>query len=383
MKVDFLSFVGDDVMQWIYEADYFFKIYDMPEHQNIDLVAVNLEGKTLAWFQLLEKTGQMTYWFSLSTAIQLQFGPSQFDNPWEDLLKLKQVNSVSNYFDAFNNLAARTYGMVDALLLDCFVGGLHPELRQDVKSRSAPSLLQAVALAKLFEDNFLPVLPRNRPPQLPFIPLAQQPLIPTQSPKPLATFPMPVPASTLLLPTPTKHPQLQKLSPIKIQFRRVNGLCFTCDEKFSFSHYCASKQYFIIQTLEDILVESHNGGEPIPVPDNDQESGVEAPETPHLSYNALSRVPSREFGHFIYPRLVKALKLVLHQAPPFAVEVGSGDLLHYEGEIKEVLVVVQDHCLCILAYLLPIASEELVLGDSWLKTLDTHLVNYREKFIMF
>jgi len=55
MKVDFPRFAGgDDVMQWIYRADRFFKIYDMPEDQKLDLVAVNLEGKALAWFQLLE-----------------------------------------------------------------------------------------------------------------------------------------------------------------------------------------------------------------------------------------------------------------------------------------------------------------------------------------
>jgi len=30
-----------------------------------------------------------------------------------------------------------------------------------------------------------------------------------------------------------------------------------------------------------------------------------------------------------------------------------------------------------------IANEELVLGDIWLETLDTHLVNYKQKFITF
>ncbi|XP_015964754.1 uncharacterized protein LOC107488512 [Arachis duranensis] len=65
------------------------------------------------------------------------------------------------------------------------------------------------------------------------------------------------------------------------------------------------------------------------------------------------------------------------------VDVGNGELLRCEGEIKEVPIVVQDHCLCISTYLLPIILEELVLGDSWLEALDTHLANYREKFIMF
>jgi len=49
---------------------------------------------------------------------------------------LKQLTSVADYFDAFNNFAACVYGMDYALFLDCFIGGLHLELRQEVKSRS-------------------------------------------------------------------------------------------------------------------------------------------------------------------------------------------------------------------------------------------------------
>jgi len=48
--------------------------------------------------------------------------------------------------------------MDDALLLDCFIGGLHPELRREVKSRCPISLMQAVSLARLFEEKFAPYL---------------------------------------------------------------------------------------------------------------------------------------------------------------------------------------------------------------------------------
>jgi len=95
-------------------------------------------------------------WLTLSTALQIHFGPSQFENPREKLFELKQSSLVANYFDAFNDLAARVYGLDDALLLDCFIGGLHPELRREVKSRSPISLMQVVSLARLFEEKFAP-----------------------------------------------------------------------------------------------------------------------------------------------------------------------------------------------------------------------------------
>ncbi|RYR39553.1 hypothetical protein Ahy_A09g045108 isoform A [Arachis hypogaea] len=49
MKVDFPHFSGaEDVSQWIYRVERFFQIYDIPEDQRLDLVAVNLKGRTLA-----------------------------------------------------------------------------------------------------------------------------------------------------------------------------------------------------------------------------------------------------------------------------------------------------------------------------------------------
>ena len=95
----------------------------------MDLIAVSLEGRALAWFQIWEKLNQGQDQITLSTTLQIQFGPSQFENPQEELFKLKQSSSVANNFDVFNDLAARVYGMDDVLLLDCFIGGLHPKLR--------------------------------------------------------------------------------------------------------------------------------------------------------------------------------------------------------------------------------------------------------------
>jgi len=124
LRADFPHFSGnEDILQWIYRAERFLHIYDIPDKQKMDLVAVSLDGRAIAWFQIWEKLNQVQDWLTLSTDLQIHFGLSQFDNLREELFKLKQVSSVTNYFDAFNDLAARVYGMDDALLLDCFIGG--------------------------------------------------------------------------------------------------------------------------------------------------------------------------------------------------------------------------------------------------------------------
>ena len=76
IKLDFPRFLGGDALDWIYKAKRFFKIYDIPEEQRVDIASVHLEGKALPWFQMLEKANQVPNWFALSNVIQIQFGPS-------------------------------------------------------------------------------------------------------------------------------------------------------------------------------------------------------------------------------------------------------------------------------------------------------------------
>ncbi|RYQ91549.1 hypothetical protein Ahy_B09g097479 [Arachis hypogaea] len=153
--------------------------------------------------------------------------------------------------------------------------------------------MQVVALAKLFEEKFAPNTQRWRsttlphsatPPKFTFAP----------TPKPLAIIPTSQPLNSYstshLLPTPPKPATMSKLSPM--DFRREKGLRFTCDERYSLSHRCAAKHYFLIQSVkelpwEEIVVEENlEIKQPLPVePD---------PHEPlHLSYNILTGIPDR------------------------------------------------------------------------------------------
>ena len=71
--------------------------------------------------------------------------------------------------------------------------------------------------------------------------------------------------------------------------------------------------------------------------------------------------------NFIHPHLASSLDLTIHRTPPFNVEVGSGELLHCEEEVTNIPIHIQGHTLCISAFVLPIASKELVLENSWLE----------------
>jgi len=195
-------------------------------------------------------------WPSLSNAIQIQFGPSQFDNPRSDLFKLKQSSTVADYYASFTELANQSYGLDDYVLLDCFISGLISELKHEVISRALYSILQTMSFAKLFEEKFQPssLAPKHRIAYFLTKSLTQnisKLSLTTNTNPPINTNP------PLLLSTPSKPNNLKRLTLVGIQFHRGKEICFTCDEKYSPTHQCVNKHYFLLPCEDEIPPEPY------------------------------------------------------------------------------------------------------------------------------
>jgi hypothetical protein len=186
-----------------------------------------------------------------------------------------------------------------------------------------------------------------------------------------------------------------------MQLRRDKGLCYYCDEKFSFRHRCPNKNLFYLQ-LEDPNSSEH---------ENDDQTSPTT-ETPHsvseqdlhLSLNALN--DSKNVGtlrftgsiagspvqilidggssdNFFQPRLAKFLQLPVEPAPGFNVLVGNGQSLMAEGKISQLSVEIQGHKLVLPVFLLPFSGADLILGSSWLATLGPHIADYSTLSLKF
>nr|KYP41837.1 hypothetical protein KK1_036762 [Cajanus cajan] len=198
------------------------------------------------------------------------------------LFKLTQTSYVHDYYTQFTSLANCVQGTIAKALLDYFVGGLKPELKRDVISQNPISLLQCVSLAKLYKEKYTP---KNKLHNTPYYPKTQatntssitsQSIRSTSLP-PLLSFPQ---SSTSI--SNTKTNPVKKLTAAEMQLHQEKGLCFTCDDKFTMSHRCPNKQYFVLQVDEDVVLDVQH----VPL-----ESTVEGELPPilehHLSYNAL------------------------------------------------------------------------------------------------
>lgn len=75
---------------------------------------------------------------------------------------LTQISSAQDYYVQFTALANRVQGITQEVLLDCFVGGLEPNI--------GGMFLSKHQLAKLYKEKYAP---KHRPLSLGFFPKAQ------------------------------------------------------------------------------------------------------------------------------------------------------------------------------------------------------------------
>ena len=213
------------VLEWIFKAEKFFNYHHTPDEEQVDIAAIHFEKDVVPWFQMLQRLSAITSWHDLTRALESQFGPSPFDCPMADLFKLQQTGSVSEYYLKFMSLANRSFGLTQEALLNCFLSGLHTEIRRDVVAQSPTSLLRAVALAKLYEDRYSPnqKFQHSTYTQKTQISNASHYLPPQISPKPFPKQSLPP-----LLPTPQAPPlrnsNVRRISPVEMQLRREKGL---------------------------------------------------------------------------------------------------------------------------------------------------------------
>nr|KYP54675.1 hypothetical protein KK1_000870 [Cajanus cajan]KYP54677.1 hypothetical protein KK1_000872 [Cajanus cajan] len=143
-----------------------------------------------------------------------------------------------------------------------------------------------------------------------------------------------------------------------MQIRREKGLCYFCDDKFTFNHKCPNRKFMFLQ-----LDETSNEEEPSS-PDTGQSIIFEETtvDNHHLSLNALKGgtgvgtirflayvdtlpisvlIDGGSSDNFLQPRIAKFLKLPVEPAPAFRVMVGNGNYMAAEGLVQNLTIQAQ------------------------------------------
>lgn len=397
-KLHLQPFDGSNPLEWIFQADQFFTYYSIPPHQRLAHIAPYMVDDALGWFQWMHKNGVLSTWPEFTHALELRFGPSNFENHQQALFKLRQTTSVTTYQRDFERLCNRVVGLPHQAILDCFLSSIKPEIQYELAILKPGSISDAIGLAKLVESKLLATRTYtfHRPsPKYPPAPTSNpnQQLLPPPNPR----LPLPAPPKTNN-PLPIRY-----LSPTKMEARRAKGLCFNCNERFHTGHRCKPKLFLLLMTDEDetppnesaedlyLLIEA-----PPPLSTtllttqtkttNTFQTEPE-PEHFHLSMDAMTRHGSPRTLHFtatiyghpitvlvdtgsshniLQARVTSFLNLPIRPVAAFSVMVGNGEHLQCSGCCHDVPMAVAFATFQIPFYLLPIQGADAVLGVQWL-----------------
>ncbi|XP_062104135.1 uncharacterized protein LOC133815295 [Humulus lupulus] len=400
LRVKVPRFDGSNVEDWIYKITKFFDLHKVDNEMRLAVVPFHLDGAPSTWFQWVEKGGSITDWDSFLQALVQRFGTSIYDDPLGRISKLTQTGRVSQYRAEFEALMPRITGVADAMFLNFFVWGLKLEIRRELLLAKPVDLADAMAKAQLFEDHHDDLGFRQRPemskqgwqPRT-YSTQPTQHTTPTYAPKTIAPYPNTFgsgsqpPASTPSLP-------IKRLSPAELKERRDKGLCFTCDEKFSYGHKCKNRMLILCaQDEEETNLETEST-------DQDGHQSEEAEVSLNTLSNSLNPrifrimakhgtetlevlIDTGSNNNIIQASLAERLALKWEDTTRFKVYMGNGNFLVCSKICIGVELLMQGHQFVVDLYVLPICGLDIVLGMQWLQSLGPCLHDHKNLTMEF
>ncbi|RHN51749.1 putative succinate dehydrogenase (quinone) [Medicago truncatula] len=166
-KLELSMFDGTDPLEWLFQAEQFFTFYQIPVESRLPMSSFYMKGDALCWFKWMYQNRQLFDWTTFTRALELRFGPSTYANHQAELFKLRQSGSVSEYQAQFEKLGNRVVGLPAEALLNCFISGLIPDIRNEMAIQRPSSIAQAIGLAKLIEAKIKDSKPRFSKPFTP------------------------------------------------------------------------------------------------------------------------------------------------------------------------------------------------------------------------
>nr|GEZ59393.1 hypothetical protein [Tanacetum cinerariifolium] len=236
-KITLPTFDGSNPLDWIFQAEQYFLFYNIAPHQRLPIVAFHLSGNALSWYKYLVNNHLLTTWDTFTCDLETRFGPSLYDNHQATLFKLCQTSTVTAFQTEFERLSNCVVGLSPQALLDCFISGLRHDIQQELTVLRPQTITQAIGLAKIIEDK-LHDQTFDRPKPIAYSSPTSQ-IMPTT--QPLSEKPLP---HTQSLP-------IKKLTPVEMQKRRAEGLCYNCPEMYQPGHRCTPPQFLLLQSGND------------------------------------------------------------------------------------------------------------------------------------
>jgi len=309
-KMEFPRFDGTDARIWIDKCTAYFAMFQIPDGFRVTAATMYLDGRAAHWFQAYKDSYGVLSWDEFQSAVLAEFDVTSHREKIMELLTLKQIDTVEDYKKSFEQLVyhIRLYDKTisEPFLITQFVLGLKEELRAAVEIQLPDTVTKAATLAAIQEGLLL---------------RQKKPFHKLSSPK---SYTLGKSDST----APPQAGELWKARQLK-EYRKLNGLCFKCGEKFTPGHKCKQPTS---PTLNYIAVEDGGDGgimlsdEVLELLESPQ--SLYAPEDVFVSLNAISGADK--------PKLIQFRALACNQVVLQLLDTGSSHTFINAGLLAKV-----------------------------------------------
>ena len=351
-------------------------MFNVSVHRWAQYGTLHFKGHAALWLQTYEAQHGVDNSVDLCIAIESKFGKDLYHNSMQELLSIKQISNVQDYYDRFQTVMHKVLvhnnHLDDVFFVSKFIQGLHPDIRAAIVLHKPRTVDVALSLA-LMKADVLESQPKY------FV---------KRNYRDYNKFPgKPPPAATPgVLGAPpaadTKPKWEDKLATLRAQWR-AQGLCMKCGEKWGRNHKCPDKvALHVLEEFVELILDEN------PTEQNTSDSSDEDEVVFALSQSATVGVPGKktiklhgivkdqelliliDLGStctFISTKTATALNCVLMPAPPIQVAVANGDKLQSTHQVLNFSWWSQGHTFTTDARVLPLQYYDMVLGMDWLE----------------
>ncbi|GJX91187.1 retrovirus-related pol polyprotein from transposon 297 [Tanacetum coccineum] len=152
LKLQIPKFDGKDPTGFIFNAEQYFQFQNVGLNRQVELASFHLEGIAFQWYRWLTKFHGPVTWAEFTKALLLRFGPTDFEDPYEALSRLRQTSDMEIYIESFENLSHRVDGLPKGFLIGSFIAGLQDDIRLDVKIKRPRTLADTIGVSRLVNE---------------------------------------------------------------------------------------------------------------------------------------------------------------------------------------------------------------------------------------
>ncbi|TYK02434.1 retrotransposon protein [Cucumis melo var. makuwa] len=402
-KLEMPMFLGENPESWVYRAEDFFEINNLPESEKVKVAVVSFGQDEVDWYRWSHNRKKVESWEDLKSRMFEFFRDSGQKSLGARLIRIQQDGSYNEYVKKLVTYSAPLPYVAESVLVDAFVTGLEPSLQAEVISRHPQTLEECMREAQLVNDRNLALKLTKME-----LGMAEWDEGGSSKIKKIGDAEKPPPRKTDFqmkqITIPIKgnfkkgEPPVKRLSDAEFRARLDRGLCFRCNDKYSPGHRCKTKEkrelmFFIMNEEENEEGNSHEE-----VTEGTIElKNLELTEDIAIELKAMTRLSSKgtmklkrwirqkeivvliDSGathNFIHQTLAVDLQLGLEQQTQFGYTIGNGTRCKGKGICRRVEIKLEEITTIADFLAVELGSVDAVLGMQWLDTTGTMKIHW-------